>query len=115
MKLALSIILLLASLNSFAGTVNDYLDRHSEIKSNSVAVTYVNHYSFMIAMMEAQQKHNRSDNEFITGLVSDNGDAYAKLAVKKLANDCLIQRSIGQSGELNNKECNIMIRANKAD
>ncbi|MGM9505910.1 hypothetical protein ACTA03_21935, partial [Enterobacter hormaechei subsp. xiangfangensis] len=52
---------------------------------------------------------------FAPSLVSDNGDVYAKLAVKKLANDCLIQRSIGQSGELNNKECNIMIRANKAD
>ncbi|EPJ7735830.1 hypothetical protein N7E05_004668 [Enterobacter hormaechei] len=61
MKFVLS-VLLLTAFNSYAGTVDDYLERHSEIKSNSVAETYVSHYAFMIAMMEAQQKHNRSDN-----------------------------------------------------
>ncbi|HGG8754117.1 hypothetical protein [Enterobacter kobei] len=114
MKFVLSVLLLSTLFNSYAGTVDDYLERHSEIKSNSVAETYVSHYAFMIAMMEAQQKHNRSDNEFITGLLSNNGDVYARLAVRKLANDCLTQRNIGQSGELNNKECNIVIRANKS-
>ncbi|EFG9986384.1 hypothetical protein ACQLRR_004236 [Escherichia coli] len=115
MKLALSVLLITTSFYSFSGTIDDYLDRKPEVKSNSVTNTYVSHYAFMIAMMEAQQRHGRSDNDFISGLLSNNGDVYAKLAVKKLANDCVTQRSIGQSGELNNNECNIVIRANKSD
>jgi hypothetical protein len=113
MKTLLSILLISTSLNSIAGTVSDYLERKPELKSNSVTNTYVSHYAFMIAMMDAQQKYNKSDNDFIAELLSANGDTYAKIAVKKLANDCVTERNIGQSGELNNKECNIVIKASK--
>lgn len=101
MKWLTVVFLLVFSVAVKAGTVDDYLTKHPELSKSQTVEMYVKHMAFMIAMMDAQQNHNRSDNKFISGLLSQDGDKYARQGVKKLANDCRIERSIGQSGELN--------------
>ncbi|WP_142891352.1 hypothetical protein [Klebsiella pneumoniae] len=64
--------LLLAS-STFAGTVDDYLSRHPQLKESATVDIYVKRMAFMMALMDAQQRYNRSDDDFIYQLLSSNG------------------------------------------
>lgn len=47
--------LLLAS-STFAGTVDDYLSRHPQLKESATVDIYVKRMAFMMALMDAQQR-----------------------------------------------------------
>lgn len=98
---------------NFCGTVDDYLSRHPQLKESATVDIYVKRMAFMMALMDAQQRYNRSDDDFIYQLLSSNGDKYARMGVRKFARDCRIERSIGQSGDLNKEECDLIIKADK--
>ena len=95
-KATFGVTLLLAS-STFAGTVDDYLSRHPQLKESATVDIYV----------------NRSDDDFVYQLLSSNGDKYARMGVRKFSRDCRIERSIGQSGELNKEECDLIIKVDK--
>lgn len=111
-KATFGVTLLLAS-STFAGTVDDYLSRHPQLKESAIVDIYVKRMAFMMALMDAQQRYNRSDDDFVYQLLSSNGDKYARMGVRKFARDCRIERSIGQSGELNKEECDLIIKVDK--
>lgn len=113
MKKTILVVTLLLTPSVFAGTVDDYLSRNPQLKENSTVDIYVKRMAFMMALMDAQQRYNRSDDDFIYQLLSSNGDKYARMSVRKFAQDCRIERSLGQSGELNKDECDLVIKIDK--
>lgn len=96
-----------------AESLDSYMAKKPDLNGDLIVGEYIKQMAWSIALMEVQQKYGSSSDNKVKFMLDNQGEKYGAISIRKIANDCRTEMQIGISGQLNKKECRLVIASDK--